>query len=506
MNITINRKSNQSIADQIAESIQNAIDTSWYKVADKLPSIRRLSKELSVSPMTVVHAYEQLERMNYVEKIHGKGIYVSERHHYTSDNTYSDTKNRDDAVGNKYVQHLSWQDDVRDYVVRSRYAHRTVQFGQQIVNMSTAALHSRFLQTASVIELFRENQDAMANEFGRYPPVEGHRGFRREIHQFFTEKGLECSEEQILITSGSQSGIHLVAETFIGQGDVVIVGAPTFPGAIDVFKGRGAIVIEVPVDEDGMNMANLMAVCEQYPVKLVYIMATFQNPTGVCLSMDRCLELLELANEYNFMILEDDSWSELYFDGVMRPLKTFDVMGRVLYLGGFSKIFGPSFRLSGMIAEGSLYTRLIAAKSNIDSGAPLMNQLMLLPYMNSIERKQHHTWLCHELKGLRNRVVKKLHERMPSYVQYRVPSGGLVFWLKLPTRFDGKLLYHRCLAEKGISLLVGENCYSSIRGENRIRICYTYEEESVIMKSIEAIADLIQEIQEKRTVLSNPMF
>lgn len=225
------------------------------------------------------------------------------------------------------------------------------------------------------------------------------------------------------------------------------------------------------------------------------------------MSLERCIELLELADEYNFMILEDDSWSDLSLEGTMRPLKTFDHSGRVIYLGGFSKIFGPSFRLSGMIAEGSLFTRLVAAKSNIDSGAPLLNQLMLTPYINSIERKQHQTWVCHEIRELRNKVVNQLKESMPKEVKYRIPKGGLVFWLTLPNQFDGKLLYYRCMSEHNISILLGENCYASIRGENQIRLSYTYEEASVVLSSIEKIGLIIKEMCEQQAVpFSNPMF
>lgn len=500
MNIVINRKGNLSIAEQIVEAFRSGIETKWYVSGDKLPSIRVLSKELSVSAMTIVTAYDRLEKDGFVEKIHGKGVYVLPQ---KSSGVRSELTTSIEAAETS----RQWQDNIRDYVTRSKYAHRIVQFEQQVINMSTAALHSRFLPTDKILEMFYDHKEDFREEFGRYPPVEGQSGFRSEIQKFFNEKGLNVNENQLLITSGSQLGIHLVAETFIGLGDVVVVGAPTFPGAIDVLKGRGAIVIEVPVDEDGLKLDNLMAVCEQYPVKLVYMMANFQNPTGVCLSLERCIELLELADEYNFIILEDDSWSDLSLEGTMRPLKNFDHKGRVIYLGGFSKIFGPSFRLSGMIAEGSLFTRLVAAKSNIDSGAPLLNQLMLTPYINSIECKQHHTWLCHEIRALRNRVVDQLRKSMPSYVHFDIPKGGLVFWLTLPNRFDGKLLYYRCMSEHNISILLGENCYASIRGENQIRLSYTYEEESLVIASIEKIGRIIKEMVDSGPVqFSNPMF
>lgn len=500
MKIQINRRSNQSLSDQIVEALENAIETKWYVVGDKLPSIRVLSKELSVSPMTVVVAYEALERSGYVTKIHGKGIFVAKQERVVQAVPML-TENRPMDSG-----HI-WQDHIRDYVTRNKYAHRTVQFDTSIKNLSTAALHKRFQSTDKVLNKFNSSLKSLEDEFDRYPPVEGHGRFREELVKYFSEKNVICTKEQLIVTSGSQLGIHLIAETFLGPGDVVVVGAPTFPGAIDVFKNRGAVVIDVPIDTEGMKMDNLMAVCERYPVKLVYVMATFQNPTGICLSYDRSLELLELADEYNFLILEDDSWGELSYDVVMRPLKSIDRNGRVLYLGGFSKYLGPAFRLSAIVTEGSLHSRLVAAKSNIDSGAPLLNQCMLVSYMNTIDRKQHMTWLCYELKALLGRVVKKIDQSFPKFVSYKVPRGGLVLWFTLPNKFDTKLLYYRCITEGKLSILLGENCYASARGENKFRLCYTYESEDVVMESIEVIGRLIYEIDAAgKRPAEGPMF
>jgi DNA-binding transcriptional MocR family regulator len=485
MNITINRKSNQSLSDQIVEGVIHAIESGLYAIGDQLPSIRAMSKTLSVSPMTVVTAYERLEKQARVEKIHGKGVFVSKE-------TFRYNKKLEKSP--QSLANYGWQENIRDYVTRTSYTHRMIDFKEDIVNLSTAALHSRFLPTESILDMFSDNRDRFKHLFGKYPPVEGNYEFREELKTYFTNKSLRCTTDQIIVTTGSQLGIFLVASTFIGQGDVVVVGAPTFPGAIDIFKNRGAVVIEVPVDQEGMMMDNLMAICEQYPVKMVYMMGLYQNPTGVCLSLNRCVEIIELAEEYDFIIFEDDSWGEIGFEAPMRPLKVYDTRGRVIYLGGFSKMLGPSFRLSAIVAEGSLYTRLLISKSNMDSGAPLINQLLLSNYINSMAAKQHHLWLCYELKALRDRVAYQLKKYMPSYVKYAIPSGGLVFWFTLPNRFDGNLLYYRCITEAKISFLQGINCYVNIRGENQFRICYTYEEEDVVMAGIKKIAAIIEAI------------
>lgn len=248
------------------------------------------------------------------------------------------------------------------------------------------------------------------------------------------------------------------------------------------------------MSEQGMRTDKLLTICEKYPVKLVYTMSTYQNPTGITADLPIMLELLELANEHGFIILEDDSWSDICFEKLERPLKGLDKDGRVIHIAGMSKILGPSFRLSLIVCNLVFKEKLIAAKSNIDSGSPLLNQRMLAPYLNSLDHKQHLTWVRHELEGLKNRAHKKLIEVLPKNAKVTSPKGGLVFWLTFPYNFDCKQLYYYLLHEKGITFLLGENCYSSIRGKNQLRLCYSYLEEKEVRECIEELGKGIKHL------------
>ncbi|WP_432401826.1 PLP-dependent aminotransferase family protein [Wukongibacter sp. M2B1] len=489
MKISIDRNSTVSIAKQIYLEIENRIRTGIFKSEAKLPSIRSVSKATNVSPMTVVKAYELLTKEGLIYKIHGKGTFVKDIRLPSkidkSINEKIDTTNTD----------LLWQDEVQDYVKRTGYVQRTMQRGKDTgVNLLTAALHHRFLPTETIIKKFNDSLNKNYSKLGLYPPVEGDPGLIRGVRLYLENKSVEADIDEILITNGSQLAINLTAQTFIGYGDVVVVEAPTFPGAIDVFKSRGAVVLEVPIDETGIKIDALLMICEKYPVKMVYTMPSFQNPTGYTMSLDVMQDILELSNEHNFIILEDDSWGDLSYERIARPLKSLDRNGRVIYIGGFSKIFGPAYRLSALVASGSLRSKLIAAKSSLDSGASLINQYMIEPYINSLEQKQHLTWLRHELKNLRDRVIAHLKSIMPSYIKLVVPKGGLVLWLSFPQKFDCKLLYYKAITEENISFLLGDNCYSSIRGSNQLRICFTYVEEGLLIDSITRLIRMIKEV------------
>ncbi len=492
MKINIDRDSTVSITKQIYLEVENRIRTGVLKAEAKLPSIRSVCKATNVSPMTVVKAYELLTKEGLIYKVHGKGTFAKDVKIPSNINKSIDEKVKD------LSSDLSWQDDIQDYVKRTGYLQRTMPKGKNVgVNLLTAALHHRFLPTETIIKKFNNSLNKNYSELGVYPPVEGDQKLIREVGIYLDNKNIQTDANEILITNGSQLAINLTAQTFIGHGDVVVVEAPTFPGAIDVFKSRGAIVLEVPIDESGIKIDVLLMLCEKYPVKMVYTMPNFQNPTGRTMSLNVMQDLLELSQEQNFIILEDDSWGDLSYERMVRPLKSLDKNGRVIYIGGFSKIFGPAYRLSVVVASGSLRSKLIAAKSGLDSGAALINQRMIEPYINSLEQKQHLTWLRHELKNLRDRVINHLKSIMPSYIKLEVPKGGLVLWLTFPSKFDCKFLYYKAVTEENISFLLGDNCYSSIRGNNQLRICFTYLEEEVILDSISRLIKIIKEVHDQ---------
>lgn len=487
--IVIDKKSKVTIIQQIVQELEERIRSGLLKTNTKLPSIRSLSKEIGVSPMTVVTAYENLEHKGLIIKIHGKGSFVADfertwlTHSELSEDKQIPTSNPD------------WHDEIQDYVTRSGYVQRVMMTRELgIKNMAIAALHHRFLPTQAIFDSFSGSLKGDYSVLSKYPPIEGDSALIEEMIEYLKTKDVGASHDEIFVTSGSQAAIHLVAETFIGHGDVVVVESPTFPGAIDVFKNRGAIVLEVPMGQQGLRADKLLTICEKYPVKLVYTMSSYQNPTGITMELPIMQELLVLAKEHGFIILEDDSWSDIYFGKLERPIKGLDTNGHVIHVAGMSKVLGPSFRLSIVVCNRIFKEKLIAAKSNIDSGSPLLNQSMLVPYLNSLKHLQHLTWVRHKLKDLKERSYAKLKEVLPSNVKVSSPNGGLVFWLTFPYSFDCKQLYYYLLQEKRITFLLGENCYSSIRGKNQMRLCYSYLEEDVMMKCIEDIGEAVQRI------------
>lgn len=486
MNIKIDRNSKTSLIKQVYDEIENRISSDILLADEKLDSIRKISKSIGVSQMTVVKAFELLEKHNLIYKIQGKGSFVKS----TSNSKYIDFKNENSNTDN-------WQSGIVDYVVRTGYIERSHFMNEDITNnLGTAGLNERFLATDEIMKMYFSKYTTY--DLSKYPPVRGDSELIEKVHEYLMDKTIDMHDNDVIITSGSQLAINLISQTFITHGDVVVVEAPTFPGAIDAFKSRGAHVIEVSMTKNGIDTDALLLICEKYPVKLLYVMPTFQNPTGVSSSLEKSKEIIDLAKEHNFLIVEDDCWSDLYFENPERPLKGVDIDRRVIYIAGFSKTLGPSYRLSAIVCDKVLSEKLLAMKSILDSGAPLINQKIIANYLGSLEHKKMLVSVRHELKLLLARVGDMLQKTAPDYVLYQLPKGGLVIWIKLPYNFDSKLLYYRLLTEHKVSLLLGENCYSSLNGGNELRISYAYSKEEDVMRGIELLMQMIKDIYERK--------
>lgn len=239
----------------------------------------------------------------------------------------------------------------------------------------------------------------------QYGEIQGDKALRQARVEYLQRMDLTTSPDNILVTSGSQQGIDLIARTFVGPGDVVVMEAPTYPGAIDVFRGRGATILTVPVDSDGMRVDLLQHLCDKYKPKIIYTVPPFHNPTGAVMTTKRRRQVLEIASSTQCIVIEDDPCSEIYFE--RKPpasMKSMDQDGHVIYLKGLSKILAPGCRIGILAASGSIFKRLIAAKANTDLESPLLTQKAIIhlrisfSYMNEQQLEQGVKTICNILQ------------------------------------------------------------------------------------------------------------
>ncbi|MEK5030703.1 PLP-dependent aminotransferase family protein [Paenibacillus sp. FSL R7-0302] len=453
MHIDLLRSGDKSLPRQISETIAQRITSGLLQPGTRLPSVRGLSSSLKVSQVTVSKAYADLEQRGHILCSQGKGCYVAEWE-----------RNRQGAE-------VRWQDGYDDYLPRAQL-WRNFDYSEVDYPFHLASIHSSLLPLGPIgmtmAALVKEQPELMAT----YGNFQGDPELREVMRKHLQSRGIQLSSGDLMITSGAQQGIDLVARTFVGPGDTVYLEAPSYTGAIDVFAGRGAEMIFVPMDGEGMRVDRLTAMCDRRPPKLIYTNPTFQNPSGVTLSMPRRQRLLELARSYRCLIVEDDPFSDLYFhQPPPASIKSLDTAGHVVYMKSFSKVLAPGCRIACVAAEGNILSRLIAAKSASDLGSPLLTQRAVLPF---IER-QYDGYAAKLRSALRVRMeaaAKLLKQYAPAGVTWQLPGGGLNLWLQLPES-PGTTKLHALAEQEGISFLPGDVCYAGDIPSRHIRLSYS---------------------------------
>ncbi|GIN63799.1 GntR family transcriptional regulator [Robertmurraya siralis] len=460
MKIEINRNANIPINQQIYENIADRIRSGALSEGEHLPSVRSLAKQLGISLLTVVRVYDLLEEKDLIERVQGKGTFVK-------------NKLLIDATERNVKNNFDWQLSVLDYLPRTQFGAHYGSF-ENCIQFSVAAICPSLLPNRYLEREIHSTLKKNPNILSSYGPAQGDEELRKTMCKYLRKHNLYINHQDILVTNGTQQGIDLVAKTFIGPGDVVAMEAPTYPAAIDTFRARGATIVPLPMDNDGIRIDHLQRVCEIYKPKLIYTIPNFQNPTGIVLSRKRREQLLMLAQENQIIIVEDDPWSEMFFDKKPpTPIKGLDTNGFVIYLKGLSKTLVPGCRIGLLAANGTLFNRLVASKVNTDLGSPLLTQKAILPLFHSKRMEDHMEKLRFALNLRKDKVVKLLNSHMPDGVHWIVPTGGLNIWLSVPSEWNTNHLLIECKKEN-IFFLPGSACFSGEPEKHHLRLNFTY--------------------------------
>lgn len=482
MHINLDRHSGITLSEQIRTSISDRIQSGLLREGEKLPSVRSLSRLLDVSLMTVFHAYELLELEGLINRYQGRGTFVQDK---TSRHSLLDHLTEKPST--------DWQLAVADYLPRAQYWRMMQTPFFDVAKLSMAALHPSLIPADWISKHLFQYAQEDPSLFTEYGPVQGDSKLREAVIPFFHGKNIMTTPNEVMILNGSQQGIDLVASTFVGHGDIVVLEEPVYPCAIDVFRKRGATIYTVPIDDEGMRVDRLAALCDSRPPKLIYTNPTFQNPTGTVMSARRRAQLLEVAQSYHSIILEDDATSDIYFGAEPPPpIKSMDKHGHVIYLKGISKFISPGCRIGFLVADGSFITRLVGSKAISDLGSPLITQKAILSFFTSNQLKKHLPVLRDRLMQRRNKVVQILKRLAPDGVQWRVPSGGLHLWVTLPATMNADD-FHTCALKEGISFLPGHVCFPNQQQFHHFRICYSYLDDQLLEKSVTTLCHLLRD-------------
>lgn len=302
------------------------------------------------------------------------------------------------------------------------------------------------------------NETAVALQYGT---TEGYQPLRDLTAKRLKEKyNIGTEDDDLITTTGGQQAISLFTQTMINEGDTIICEGPSFIGALNAFRSFGANLKSVPMDEEGMRMDKLeevLATSER--VKFIYVIPTFQNPTGRTMSLERRRQLLDIAKKYNVLILEDNPYFELRYEGEpVATIKSMDTEGRVIYAGSYSKVLSPGMRIGFCVANKGIINRMVVCKQVSDVHTNLYFQMLIAKYLQKYDIDAHIADICKMNKIKRDAMLEACGKYFDKRVTFTHPNGGLFIWGELPEGYDSFALCQR-ITEKKVACVPG-NAFS----------------------------------------------
>ena len=349
-----------------------------------------------------------------------------------------------------------------------------------------------------VVNTVLDKESELALQYG---PTEGDsRMIEYLVDRMREDEGAEIDDDNIMIVSGSQQALDLIGKVFIDPGDPIIVGLPSYLGALQAFSAHRARLIGVTLDKQGMEVDRVEEILKDYRekgerIKFIYIVPDFQNPSGVTMSLDRRKKLLGLCYEYGTIAVEDSPYRALRFEGESLPMVgTMDKKGYAFSLHTFSKILFPGARLGWIIANSAIMEKLIMAKQPTDLCTSPFCQAVVYEFCRRGLLKPHIKKIVKIYKKKRDRMLQALEEYMPdgAGIDWTHPEGGLFLWVCLPEHLDAEKLLIRAV-EKKVAYVIGSAFHFDRSGKNTMRLNFSYPSEEQIDEGIKRLAGVIGE-------------
>ena len=312
------------------------------------------------------------------------------------------------------------------------------------------------------------------------------------------KKGIDCELHDVLITSGAQQALALVALCFLDPGDTYLANVPTYLGAIQAFSAFEANCESIPMNDQGIDIESLRRNIERLNrtginPKFIYTVPSFQNPSGETISLNHRKELIDIASEYDCMIIEDDPYGDIIFEGKpIPPIKSFDKKGRVIYISTFSKILAPGFRIGWTVASKEVLNKLLLAKQALDLCTNIFGQYIAYEYINGGYLDKHVEKIKVMYKNKRDIMIQSIKEYFPKEVKWTHPKGGMFIWITLPHKINTKLLFQKAIS-KNVAFVVGDAFYPEGTNYNSFRLNFSYSNDEIIKKGIKRLGDVIKE-------------
>lgn len=332
----------------------------------------------------------------------------------------------------------------------------------------------------------------------QYSVTEGYTPLRNELKKLMSEKKCFNSDiDDLIITSGAQQANELSCKVLLNEGDTIVCEAPSFIGSLNAFRSYNVNLVGVELENDGINIEKLEEVLKSdKKVKILYLIPNFQNPTGLTMSWEKRKAVYELAKKYDFIILEDNPYGDLRFDGEEIPsIKSLDTEGRVIYSGTFSKILSPGFRTGYVSAPKEIIQKIVVCKQVSDVHSNIWAQVVCHRFMTQVDMENHFDFLRSVYKRKCGLMISKIEECFSDKIDFTRPQGGLFIWCTLPENSDMQAFCKKAVAEYKIAVVPG-NAFSISENDvtTSFRLNFSTPTDEQLIRGTEILGKLTKEM------------
>ncbi|MFY9553094.1 MAG: PLP-dependent aminotransferase family protein [Blastocatellia bacterium] len=484
MLLELKRASHVPLYAQIVAEVRRRISDGTLRVGDRLPANRELAKTLGVNRNTVSTAYAELAADGLIASRVGSGTYISR---VPAPPLRTDKKEQAPASPMPWESLLAVQG--RDNWLQEMAGFET---RPDVIPLALA------LPSADLFPLddFRRCVDRVLRRQGRIllqlGTTSGYAPLQEYIAAQLALSSVRVSPDEVLITNGCQQSLDLIRQILVGPGEEVALENPTYPGALSVFCGPGSKYISIPVSEGGMDLSVLEDVLSQRRAKLIYVVPSFHNPTGVTMDVSSRRRLIEIAGQYRVPIIEDDIYRELRYTGPeVPPLKALDHHGMVIYISSFSKVGFPGLRVGWIAAPQVVIDHLNRAKQRSDLHASLLAQAAIFEFARRGLLARHIKRVKRAYAQRRDAMLEALEKYFPEDASWSRPNGGMSVWVRLPNTINTSQLLVQAV-DSGVTFVSGEHFYSSSPQHNMMRLSFTMAGPQAIEQAVKLLGSMIR--------------
>lgn len=364
----------------------------------------------------------------------------------------------------------------------------------QVISFAGGLPNPRFFPVREIAQAATEVLAEADGASLQYSTTEGYGPLREYIAQRYRDKqGLDVSPDEILITNGSQQALDLISKVFIDQADAIAIERPAYLGAIQAFSAYEPQFCPVPLLDDGVDIDRLQAVLSEQRIKFFHTVINFQNPSGISYSHEKREQLAQLLGQRDTIVLEDDPYAELRFEGTATPSMRTWLDDRVILLGSFSKIVAPGLRLGWVCAQREIMSHLVVAKQASDLHSNSFCQRMLHHYLVHNDIDRHIATIIAAYRRQRDAMIAAIEAHCPAEVGFTRPQGGMFLWMTLPKPLTAIKLFERAVGNR-VAFVPGTPFFIDGGGTHNLRLNFSNADEDRITEGIARLGRIMKEM------------